>query len=80
MKFDERNPNSFLNPPFFVSMVLVPSGLICMSPFLPVISAVFSSGVSGHGTDFNQEGAQSLADKVKILQQTYAVFSSGVSL
>jgi hypothetical protein len=25
----------------------------------------------GHGTDFNQEGAQSLADKVKILQQTY---------
>jgi hypothetical protein len=25
----------------------------------------------GHGTDFNQEGAQSLADKAKILQQTY---------
>jgi hypothetical protein len=25
----------------------------------------------GHGADFNQEGAQSLADKVKILQQTY---------
>jgi hypothetical protein len=27
-------------------MVLVPSGLICISPFLPVISAVFSVGVS----------------------------------
>jgi hypothetical protein len=26
----------------------------------------------GHGADFNQEGAQSLADKVKILQQTYS--------
>jgi hypothetical protein len=25
----------------------------------------------GHGADFNQEGAQSLADKAKILQQTY---------
>jgi hypothetical protein len=26
--------------------------------------------IVGHGADFNQEGAQSLADKVKILQQT----------
>jgi hypothetical protein len=25
----------------------------------------------GHGNDLSQEGAQSLADKVKILQQTY---------
>ncbi|VVH54836.1 hypothetical protein BSPCLSOX_345, partial [uncultured Gammaproteobacteria bacterium] len=32
----------------------------------------------GHGTDFNQEGAQSLADKVKILQQTYGTNNTNI--
>jgi hypothetical protein len=44
-------------------MVLVPSGLICISPFLPVISAVVNSGI---------------ADKVKILQQTYGNDSTDI--
>jgi hypothetical protein len=45
-----------------------------MSPFLPVISAVFSV----HGNDLSQEGAQSLANKVKILQQTYGNDSTDI--
>jgi hypothetical protein len=31
-----------------------------------------------HGTDLNEEGAQSLADKVKILQQTYGTDSTDI--
>jgi hypothetical protein len=31
-----------------------------------------------HGTDLNEEGAQSLADKVKILQQTYGNDSTDI--
>jgi hypothetical protein len=32
----------------------------------------------GHGTDLEQEGAQSLADKVKTLQQTYSNASTNI--
>jgi hypothetical protein len=32
----------------------------------------------GHGNDLSQEGAQSLADKVKILQQTYGNDSTNI--